>query len=144
MNDYEFIMIDEILKHQTDYFHRWYDIFYKPNYNYPQYKYLSFNKDHTFIAYNDFSDGIELFKRTLYVIFIENKSWFILAKSICILRLNRKKGNMSDEEFKELLSEMELWFNLTALECNDISMDYTIVKTTMNIYGYEKAVNFKR
>jgi hypothetical protein len=22
MNDYEFIMIDEILKHQTDYFHR--------------------------------------------------------------------------------------------------------------------------
>jgi hypothetical protein len=51
---------------------------------------------------------------------------------------------MSNEEFKELLREMELCFNLTAFECNDIFMDYTIVKTTMDIYGYEKVVNFKR
>jgi hypothetical protein len=68
----------------------------------------------------------------------------MLAKSICLLRLKKKKGNMSNEEFKELLREMELCFNLTAFECNDIFMDYTIVKTTMDIYGYEKVVNFKR
>jgi hypothetical protein len=84
-------MIVEVLKYQTDYFHKWYKIFYNPNFNYPQYSYLSFNKEHKLVASNVFSDGVDIFKGALYVIFIENESWFMLAKSICLLRLKKKK-----------------------------------------------------